>query len=106
MRRAHAAVCQVINDITHILGSYSNRVRALRVDMVIDHCDKILDQRVSDQGGIAYRRPGRLVFDQRRLRRDLQAVAAHSRSRTSLLAADFGYQVFPYPEEFPHAHIQ
>ena len=48
MRRAHAAVCQVIDDIAHILGSDSNRVHTVFVDMFVDHCNKILDQRISN----------------------------------------------------------
>ena len=59
VRRANLSVCQVIDDIAHILGPDSNRVHALRVDMVIYHRDKVLDQRIGNQGCIVYWRPGR-----------------------------------------------
>ena len=59
MRRANLSVCQVIDDIAHILGPDSNRIHTVCVDMVIDHCNKVLDQRIGNQRCIAYRRPGR-----------------------------------------------
>ena len=48
MRCAHSAVCQVIDDIAHILGPDSNRIHTVCVDMVINYSDKIFDQRIGN----------------------------------------------------------
>ena len=48
VRRANLSVCQVIDDIAHILGPDSNRIHTVCVDMVIDHRNKVLDQRIGN----------------------------------------------------------